>query len=98
MYGRRRMRGNQLCIKGPIADLLIRMLEVPNDSRDISTLGSQHCLRIARPEAVSLECVKVLVSQERRLANALRVQKPKSSLKRCRRRSGFFEQIGIGPV
>src|ERR1039458_6738419 len=42
--------------------------------------------------------MKVLVREERRLANALRVQQAESSLKRRRRRSGFFKQIGVSPV
>ena len=48
LYGRRRMRGNQLCIEGSITHLLIRLLKVPDDSRDVSTLGRQHRLRIVR--------------------------------------------------
>ena len=45
-----------------------------------------------------LQRVKIFVGEECRLANALRVEKPESPLKRSRRRSGFLEQVGVGPV
>ena len=48
------MIGNQLCLEGSIAHFLIWLLEVPNDSRDVSILGGQHCLRIGRLEALAL--------------------------------------------
>src|SRR5208282_4062899 len=81
LHRRRRVCGYGLGVEGTIAQFLIRLLEVPNHSRNISVLGGRHCLRIARLEAVALKCVKVLVREERRLANALRVEEPESALK-----------------
>ena len=98
LNGRGRTIGNRLCIKRSIAHLLIRLLEIPEDSGNVSILGGQHCLRIGRPETLALKRVKVFVGEVRRLANALRVQQPETSLKRSGRRAGFFEKIGIGPV
>src|ERR1039458_3047865 len=92
------MGGNQFGVKRPVAYLLVRLLEVPEDCRDVPTFGGQHRLRIGSPEALALKRVKILVSEVRRLANPLRIQQTEPSLKRRSRWTRLFEQIGVGPI
>src|SRR5450631_4223866 len=91
LHWRRRMRGNQPGVKGPVAHFLIRVLKVPDDGSEVSIFCGQHCLRIGRIEIVALECMEVFVSEVCRLADALRVQKPKATLKRRCRRTRLLE-------
>src|SRR5580693_447756 len=98
MHGHGRMRWNHLCIEGAIADLLVRLFEVPDHSRNVSILSGQHRLRIVCCKAVSVKRMQILVREIGWLANSLRVQQSESALKGSSRRSRFLEQVCVRPV
>ena len=88
-----RRGGNDLTVERPIADLLMWLLEIPDDGRNSSLVCRSKNLRVFHLNLVALKSVQVLVSKVGWLANSLPVQQSEPAVERSRR--GPFEWYGF---
>src|ERR1039457_3962946 len=98
LHGWRGRCRNQAAIERPVANLLLRLLEVPDNGRNAATLCRSENLRVLNRNLVTLHRVEVLVRKVGRFADALAVQQAEPAMEWRWRWTGFLEEIAVGPV
>src|ERR1017187_3439097 len=98
LHGWRGRCRNQAAVERPVADLLRRLLEVPNDGRNAATLCRSENLRVLNRNLVTLHRMEVLVGKVSRFADALAIQQAKPAVERRWRWTRFLEEIAVRPV
>src|SRR5689334_16116875 len=88
----------QLRVIGPVANILLRLHPIPYQRFDAPAVGRRKRLSVSGGNLVPAERVEVFVDEPRRLADAVDVHEAKAAVEWGGRRSGFVEDVAIGPV
>ena len=88
---------NDAAIEWPIADLLLRLLKVPDNGRNAVFVCGSESLRFMERNLVALDRVAVFVSKVGWFSDPFAVQQPEPAVK-WGRGAGLLEKIRASPV